>query len=74
MLGTVVGPNLTVLIPKWSESDYIKVIRTGIDLNGKSLDPARMPWKEISSFASDDDLKAMYIYLHGLAPIVKPAL
>jgi mono/diheme cytochrome c family protein len=72
-VGPPAGPNLTALIPKWSEGEFIKVIRTGVDLNGHALDPAQMPWKEISSFASDDDLKAMYVYLHGLSPIVKPA-
>jgi hypothetical protein len=31
-----------------------------------------MPWKAISAFASDDDLAAIYTYLHGLAPMEGP--
>jgi mono/diheme cytochrome c family protein len=65
------GPNLTVLVPKWGEADFVKTIRTGVDPAGKTLDPEQMPWKEFSNASSDDDLKAMYQYLHGLAPIQK---
>ncbi len=67
--GPPAGPNLTQLVPKWSEADFVKTIRTGVDPTGKSLNPDQMPWKEISGFASDDDLKAIYAYLHGLTPI-----
>jgi mono/diheme cytochrome c family protein len=66
-----IGPNLTVLLPKWSEADFIKAIRTGVDPTGKALDPEQMPWKEYSAFASDNDLKAYFAYLHGLASIDK---
>lgn len=66
------GPNLTVLVPKWSEADFVKTIRTGVDPNGHELNPDEMPWKEISAFASDNDLQAIFAYLHGLTPIVKP--
>ncbi len=69
--GPPAGPNLTTLVPKWSEADFIKTIRTGVDPAGKSLDPRQMPWREISTFASDDELKAMYAYLKGLTPIQK---
>ena len=67
------GPNLTAVVPKWSEADFIKTIRTGVDPNGHALDPDQMPWKEYSAFASDNDLKAYFAYLHGLTPINKPA-
>lgn len=65
------GPNITAVVPKWSEADFIKAIRTGADPTGKSLDPEQMPWKEYSAFATDNDLKAIYAYLHGLTPIEK---
>ncbi len=70
-LGPPAGPNLTVLVPKWSQADFAKTIRTGVDPTGHTLSD-QMPWKEISGFASDDDLKAMFDYLHGLTPIVVP--
>jgi len=67
------GPNLTVVLPKWSETDFIKTTRSGVDPTGHALNPDMMPWKEISAFATDDDLKAIYAYLHGLTPIERPA-
>lgn len=72
-LGPPPGPNLTVLVPKWSQAEFVKTIRTGVDPTGKSLDPDMMPWKEISGFATDNDLAAIYSYVHGLTPIEKPA-
>jgi cytochrome c553 len=65
------GPNLTVLVPKWSQADFVKTIRTGVDPSGKSLNPDYMPWKEFSAAYTDDELGAIYQYLHGLTPIVK---
>lgn len=60
------GPNLTALVPKWSQEQFDNTIRTGVDPTGHTLNAEQMPWKEISAFASDDDLKAIYAYLHGL--------
>jgi mono/diheme cytochrome c family protein len=65
------GPNLTVILPKWGVEDFIHTLRTGVDPNNHTL-AGGMPWKEISAFASDEDLKAMYTYLHGLTPIEGP--
>ncbi len=64
--GPPAGPNLTVIVPKWSEADFVKTIQTGVDPTGHSLNPQEMPWKEIAAFASETDLKAMFAYLHGL--------
>jgi mono/diheme cytochrome c family protein len=65
------GPNLTQLVPKWSEADFVNTIRTGVDPTGHALNPDAMPWKEYAAFATDDDLKAIYAYVHGLTPIDK---
>jgi mono/diheme cytochrome c family protein len=62
------GPNLTTLGQCWSEADFIKAIRTGTKPDGKMLSD-EMPWKDISAFASDDDLKALYAYLKSLQPL-----
>lgn len=67
--GPPAGLNLTALAPKWSEADFVKTIRTGVDPTGHSLNPDAMPWKEVSTFGTDDDLKAIYAYLHALTPI-----
>jgi cytochrome c553 len=57
------GPNLTQLIPAMPEAVFIKSFREGKDSN------KQMPFEEISASTSDDDLTAMYLYLHSLAPI-----
>jgi mono/diheme cytochrome c family protein len=62
------GPNLTVILPNWSAEDFMKTLRTGVDPSNHAL-TQEMPWKRVSTFASDDDLRAMYAYLHSLAPI-----
>ncbi len=71
--GPPAGPNLTAIVPKWSEADFVKTIRTGTDPTGHALDPNKMPWKEISAFGSDDDLKALFAFLKTLTPIQNPA-
>ena len=69
--GPPAGPNLTMLVPSWSLDGFVQTIRTGVDPNKHTL-TEEMPWKSISSFASDDDLAAIYAYLHGLAPLPGP--
>ena len=63
------GPNLTQIVPKWSEDQFVRTMRTGTDPNGYTLREDLMPWKEFSAAYSDDELKAIYVYLHGLKPI-----
>jgi mono/diheme cytochrome c family protein len=65
------GPNLTLLLPRWSVEDFIHTLRTGVDPYGHTLAQG-MPWKQFSSFASDEDLKAIYAFLHGLTPMEGP--
>ncbi len=69
--GPPAGPNLTMIVPNWTAEQFAQTIRTGIDPNKHTL-TAEMPWKPISKFASDDDLAAIYAYLHGLPPIPGP--
>ncbi|MFN8474745.1 MAG: cytochrome c [Anaerolineae bacterium] len=65
------GPNLTVLVPKWSEADFLKTIRTGTDPTGHQLDPDAMPWQSFNKALTDDELRALYMYLHSLPPTVR---
>jgi mono/diheme cytochrome c family protein len=62
------GPNLTAIVPNWSAEGFIKTLRTGVDPANHTL-TAEMPWKNISAFAKDTDLMAMYAYLHGLKTV-----
>ncbi|MBK8824553.1 MAG: hypothetical protein IPN58_18655 [Anaerolineales bacterium] len=49
----------------WTEADFIQAIRTGVIPGGHQLDPAQMPWEHYKNF-SDDELKAIWAYLHNL--------
>ena len=66
------GPNITKVIPQWSEEQFITFFRSGQIPSGATIGEL-MPWKDVSAFASDDDLKAMYAYLHSLPPVEGPA-
>ncbi len=67
--GPPAGPNLTPSgkLASWSEADFITAIRTGVTPTGDPLDPMEMPWPGYSRF-SDEDLKAIYLYLQSLSP------
>jgi mono/diheme cytochrome c family protein len=60
------APNLTPggLLGKWSEADFINTIRTGVTPENLHLEDF-MPWKTFRNY-SDDDLKAIWTYLHSL--------
>jgi cytochrome c553 len=62
------APNLTEVIPQWTEEQFLTALRTGALPGGAMLDNNKMPYKEFSDFATDTDLKALYLYLHGLTP------
>ena len=47
-------------ISAWSEADFIKAMRTGVNPAGKQLDPF-MPYRYVGKL-SDDELKAIYLY------------
>jgi len=50
----------------WSEDQFIDTIRNGITPGGHELNPKLMPWERISMKTTDEDLKAVYLYLHSL--------
>jgi mono/diheme cytochrome c family protein len=66
--GPPAGPNLTAIVPAWTAEGFVHTLRTGVDPANHTLAEA-MPWKDISSFANDNDLMAIYAYLHGLKTI-----
>ena len=64
------GMNLTPAgdLGGWSETDFIETIRTGIAPDGEELDQEMMPvgiWGKLS----DDELKAIWMFLQTLPPI-----
>jgi mono/diheme cytochrome c family protein len=54
-------------IASWSEADFLQTIRTGVDPRGAHLHPI-MPWHQ-NARMSDDDLRAIYLFLRTLPPI-----
>jgi mono/diheme cytochrome c family protein len=69
---TVISPNLTPggELAAWSEEDFLTAIRTGNTPSGHALKPELMPWKEISG-QSDDELKAIWLYLQSLPKLAQ---
>ena len=63
--GPPAGPDITGVAQRWSEADFVKTIRTGVRPDNTPLSEG-MPWKSISAFASDDDLRAIYAFLKTL--------
>jgi cytochrome c553 len=62
------SPNLTQVIPGWTEDEFITFFRTGVTPDGYEVSDV-MPWQDVDRFANEDDLKAMFAYLHALTPI-----
>ena len=59
-------PNLTPggELAAWTEQGFITTMRTGVTPFGSKLDD-EMPWKTFGQM-SDDELKAIWMYLHAL--------
>jgi mono/diheme cytochrome c family protein len=60
-------PDSATGIGRWSEEDFLRTMRTGVNPRGDSLHPF-MPWRELRRM-SDDDLRAIHRYLRTLPPI-----
>jgi len=59
-------PDSATGIGRWSEEDFLRTIRTGVDPKGDTLHPF-MPWHE-NRRMTDDDLRAIYRFLRTLPP------
>jgi cytochrome c5 len=79
--GPTPGPNLTLIVPQWTEEQFMTFFNTGtlpgggkvpmITLTSGFSEP-RMPWTGVRADTTDDELKAMYAYLHSLALVESP--
>ncbi len=65
------GVNLTPggEIGSWTEEDFFRALRTGDLPDGRELDPEMMPWRETAKL-SDEELRALWLYLQSLPPII----
>jgi len=66
--GPTKTPNLTPSgeLGKWTEADFVKVIRTGVRPDGRTLS-TNMPWQYMRGL-TDTELSAYWAYLHSLPP------
>ena len=68
--GTIYSTNITADmgagIGKWTEAQFMRAMREGLDDEGKHLYPA-FPYTSFSKF-SDADISALYAYLRTLRP------
>lgn len=72
------GPNLTQIVPQWTEEQFMTLFNTGKLPGGSTLPigtlpsgfaEPRMPWTVIRAAATDDELRAIFAYLHSLPPV-----
>jgi len=79
--GPPAGPNLTLLVPTWTEAQFLKFMNTGLRPDGSPVPDEtlpngtkrpRMPWDEVRASTTDAELHDLYTYLHGLAPVDSP--
>jgi mono/diheme cytochrome c family protein len=68
--GAPPAPNLTPApdghLANWTEEQFVRALRTGVTPEGKALS-GYMPWPNFSHM-TDDELAALWMYLHGLPP------
>jgi mono/diheme cytochrome c family protein len=60
-------PDPATGIGSWSEEDFLRTLRTGVDPKGRTLH-SFMPWEQ-NRRMSDGDLRAIYLYLRSLRAI-----
>ena len=70
--GGALAPNLTKVVPTWTEAQFVSFFRTG-QVPGGEMASDDMPWKEYNVAFTDDNLKAVYAYLSKLTPVESPA-
>jgi mono/diheme cytochrome c family protein len=75
------GPNLTQSGHGWTEAQFMMFFNAGQRPDGTTVpterlangqETPRMPWPEVRAVATDDELRAMYAYLHALPPRDSP--
>lgn len=60
-------PDSATGIGRWSEADFVRTLRTGVNPRGDTLHPF-MPWREYRRM-TDDDLRAIYRYLRTVRAV-----
>lgn len=76
------GPNLTQIVPQWTEEEFMTFFNMGrlpdgstvpIETLPSGFSEPRMPWPAVRAAATDEELVDIYTYLHGLPPLAGAA-
>jgi len=79
--GPPAGPDLTRIVPGWTEEQFMDFFNTGTLPGGgkvpiltlpSGFSEPRMPWPMVRAVTTDDELKAIYAYLHSLPAMKSP--
>ena len=79
--GPPAGPNLTKIVPTWTEEQFMTFFNTGKRPDGSPVPDEtlangvkrpRMPWDEVRGATTDAELHDLYTYLHSLPPAEGP--
>ncbi len=62
------APNITVIVPKWSQAEFLQFFNAGMLPGGKMISD-QMPWRDYRNSFTDQDLTDIYNYLHSLSPL-----
>lgn len=65
VLGRIAAPNLTTAVPKYTDAEFVRVVRSGVRHDGTST--IIMPTRSFGSI-SDQDLASVLRYLRSLPP------
>jgi mono/diheme cytochrome c family protein len=60
-------PSPVRYMPYWTEESFSQILRTGTTYHGREIDFKYMPWSSYKHM-SDDELKAVWVYLQALPP------
>jgi mono/diheme cytochrome c family protein len=80
-IGPTAGPNLTQIVPHWTEEQFMTYFNTGTMPGGAKVpiitlasgfSEPRMPWAMVRAVTTDDELKDIYAYLHSLPLVESP--
>jgi cytochrome c553 len=71
--GSPPSANLTPTgLAGWTEADFFRVLREGKRPDGRALDDRYMPWRA-SGGMTDDEIRAIWVFLRGLPVSPTPA-
>ncbi len=59
------APNARAIVKNWSEADFLRFFREGKDPTGRAISDENMPWKDYSKALTVEELKSVYLFLHG---------